>query len=193
MLDLVLIGSRIAELRKQAGFTQNGLAETLYVTHQAVSKWENGKSIPSIEILYELTKLFHVSIDYVLDNTEIDENNYDKLFSNLPRDVVITKFLRSENPAKTIDQVFYRLSKQERMKIINHLIYNNDTLQVPDVWPYLNKTERTYLLGTIATGTCDFNINRIITQLSTEEQLMMQKHYHEGTYPYQIHQIHYTK
>ncbi|MBI9010388.1 MAG: helix-turn-helix transcriptional regulator [Tenericutes bacterium] len=38
----------------------NELEEALYVTHQAVSKWENVKSIASIEILYDLNKLFSV-------------------------------------------------------------------------------------------------------------------------------------
>jgi len=186
MLDLVLIGTRITNLRKQAGFTQNQLAETLYVTHQAVSKWEKGKSIPSIEILYELTKLFKVSIDYLLENTEIEENDYDQLFKNLPRDVVITKFIHSSNPSETMDLVFYRLTRKERMQIINHLVYNNDFLQVSDVWPYLNKAERTYLLGTILTGKCDFNLNHIINQLSTEEQMLIQQHYNNGTYPYKM-------
>lgn len=190
MLDLVLIGERIAELRKQAGQTQYELAETLYVTHQAVSKWEKGKSIPSIEILYELTKLYHVSIDYLLDNTEIDDHDYDQLFENLPRDVVVTKFLHSDDPASSIDQVFYRLSKKERLQIINHLIYNQDKLQVTDVWPYLNKIERTYLLGNILSGKCDFNINLIQTQLSTEEQAWIQNQYHKGSYPYPLQ--HYT-
>lgn len=191
MLDLVLIGKRIAELRKQAGFTQYELAETLYVTHQAVSKWEKGKSIPSIEILYELTKLFHVSIDYVLDNTEINETNYDQLFNNFSRDVVVTKFLHSADPSKSVDQVLYRLNKKERLQIINYIIYNNDKLQVPDIWPYLNKAERIYLLGAILSGKCEFNVNTIKNQLSTEEQLMIQKHVNDGTYHYPINSNYY--
>ena len=77
--------------------TQNELAETLFVTHQAVSKWENGKSVPSIEILYELTKLFNVSIDFLLDNSDIMKDDYQSLFKNYARDVVITKFLQNEN------------------------------------------------------------------------------------------------
>ena len=47
MLNLKKIGSKISKQRKQMGLTQTELANALYVTHQAVSKWENGKSIPS--------------------------------------------------------------------------------------------------------------------------------------------------
>ena len=89
MLDLEKIGKRIAIKRKELNITQNSLAEQLYVTHQAVSKWENGKSIPSLELLFELTKLFNISIDYLLDDTDIADNDYEKLFKNYPRDIVL--------------------------------------------------------------------------------------------------------
>ncbi|MCK5731991.1 MAG: helix-turn-helix transcriptional regulator, partial [Tenericutes bacterium] len=85
MLNLKKIGKKITELRKEKNMKQNELAEALYVTHQAVSKWENGKSIPSIEILYELTKLFKVSIDFLLDNSDIKTDDYETLFNNYPR------------------------------------------------------------------------------------------------------------
>ena len=46
MIDLVQVGLRITELRKNAGLTQVRLAERLKITHQAVSKWETGVSLP---------------------------------------------------------------------------------------------------------------------------------------------------
>lgn len=186
MLDLSKIGSRITNLRKQQGFTQYELADKLYVTHQAVSKWENGKSIPSIEILYELTKLFDVSIDYLLDNTEIVEGDYETLFKNYPRDVVVSKFLQSADQSTSVDSIFYLLHKKERLRVINHVVYNQEALQVDDIWHYLNKAERTYLLGSILSRKCDFNLKLIFTQLSKDEQLLAYKHYKDGTYPYKL-------
>lgn len=56
----------IFELRNKAGLSQEELAERLYVTRQAVSRWENGDTTPNIETLKLLSKLFGVSIDAVL-------------------------------------------------------------------------------------------------------------------------------
>ena len=52
------IGNIIKELRKKNNLTQQNLADQLGVTYQAVSKWENGKNIPDIAILKEISKLY---------------------------------------------------------------------------------------------------------------------------------------
>ena len=57
------LGNRIAELRKEAGLTQEQLAGKLGVTYQAVSKWENGNSYPDISLLPRLSEIFQVSLD----------------------------------------------------------------------------------------------------------------------------------
>ena len=62
MLNLEKFGQKIILLRKQKDMNQKDLAEKLFVTHQAVSKWENGRSLPSIDVLYTLTKIFDVSM-----------------------------------------------------------------------------------------------------------------------------------
>ena len=59
------IGKRVANLRKQNGWSQMELAQKLNVTDKAVSKWENG-GMPSIDLLPELSKIFNVSIDYLM-------------------------------------------------------------------------------------------------------------------------------
>ena len=66
MFKLVKISENIAALRKQAGITQENLANRLNVSNQAVSKWEAGKCCPDIEILPELATFFGVSIDELL-------------------------------------------------------------------------------------------------------------------------------
>lgn len=54
------------DLRKQAGFSQNDMAEKLFVTRQAVSRWERGETVPEIETLKAISDLFSVSINTLL-------------------------------------------------------------------------------------------------------------------------------
>lgn len=56
----------ILELRTKRGLSQDELAEKLYVTRQAVSRWENGETIPNTETLKLLSKFFDVSINTLL-------------------------------------------------------------------------------------------------------------------------------
>ena len=53
-------------LRTQKGLSQEALAEQVYVTRQAVSRWENGETVPNTETLIRLSKLFDVSINTLL-------------------------------------------------------------------------------------------------------------------------------
>jgi len=66
MLDNVSVGNRIADLRKQNKLTQDALAEKLGITAQAISKWENGHTLPETALLPTLAKLFDCSIDSML-------------------------------------------------------------------------------------------------------------------------------
>ena len=56
----------ILDLRTRNGLSQDELAEKIFVTRQAVSRWENGETIPGIETLKLLSKLFDVSINTLL-------------------------------------------------------------------------------------------------------------------------------
>lgn len=58
-------------LRKQQGMTQEQLAEKLYVSRTAVSKWESGKGYPNLESLKQISKLFSISIDELLSGDEL--------------------------------------------------------------------------------------------------------------------------
>ena len=57
----------IAEIRKKQGLSQDEMAEKLFVTRQAVSRWENGDTTPNIETLKQISKTFHVSANILLD------------------------------------------------------------------------------------------------------------------------------
>lgn len=53
--------------------TQEQLAERLNVSRQSISKWESGQVIPEVEKIVELSKVFNVTLDYLLKPSEIDE------------------------------------------------------------------------------------------------------------------------
>lgn len=62
---------KLQELRKNRGLTQEELAEILYVSRTAISKWESGRGYPSIESLKEISKYFSVSIDELLSGEKL--------------------------------------------------------------------------------------------------------------------------
>ena len=57
---------KLQQLRKQKNLTQEQLAEQLFVSRTAISKWESGKGYPNIESLKNISKFFSVSIDELL-------------------------------------------------------------------------------------------------------------------------------
>ena len=62
---------KLQELRKSRGLTQEELAEALYVSRTAVSKWESGRGYPSIDSLKEISAYFSVSIDDLLSGEKL--------------------------------------------------------------------------------------------------------------------------
>ena len=64
-------GEKIQKLRKQNKLSQEQLAEKLYVSRTAVSKWESGKGYPNIDSLKDIAKLFDKTIDELLSSEEI--------------------------------------------------------------------------------------------------------------------------
>ena len=64
-------GEIIKKLRTDKGLTQDELAEKIYVTRTAISKWESGRGFPNIESLKTISKYFSVSLDELLSGEEI--------------------------------------------------------------------------------------------------------------------------
>ena len=69
MVDNIKIGRAIRTLREKAGLTQKDLADKLFVSSVAVSKWERGKSLPDIPTLRELAVLLEMDVDGLIDGT----------------------------------------------------------------------------------------------------------------------------
>lgn len=62
---------KLQELRKQKGLTQEELAERLFVSRTAVSKWESGRGYPNIDSLKAIAKVFGVTVDELLSGEEL--------------------------------------------------------------------------------------------------------------------------
>ena len=62
---------KLQELRKAKGLTQEELAEALYISRTAVSKWESGRGYPNLESLKALAKFFSVTVDELLSCNEV--------------------------------------------------------------------------------------------------------------------------
>ncbi|NMA05329.1 MAG: helix-turn-helix transcriptional regulator, partial [Acholeplasmataceae bacterium] len=60
MIDSYEVGKKISSLRLSRNLTQEELAEKLYVTRQALSRWERGQAVPPVEIVVELGRIFNV-------------------------------------------------------------------------------------------------------------------------------------
>ena len=68
MADTAVIGKAISQLRRAMKLTQQTLAAQLYVSHQAVSKWEHGVALPDIMTLYSMCRLFGVTMEQLITN-----------------------------------------------------------------------------------------------------------------------------
>lgn len=65
---MMTFGDKLIELRKNRGLSQEKVAEQLSVTRQTISNWETNQAMPTIDKAKDLSKLFHVSLDELLDN-----------------------------------------------------------------------------------------------------------------------------
>ena len=88
-MDLVKIGKFIANLRKEKNLTQEELAEKLFITDRAVSKWERGISLPDADKMLDLCNIFGINVNELLIGEKINMKDYndktDKLLVELAR------------------------------------------------------------------------------------------------------------
>ena len=68
----MILADKIVSLRKKAGWSQEDLAEKLGVTRQSVSKWEGAQSVPDMDKVVMMSRLFGISTDFLLKD-ELEE------------------------------------------------------------------------------------------------------------------------
>ena len=77
-MDLIKIGKFIANCRKEKKITQEQLAEQLYITDRAVSKWERGLSLPDADKMLDLCNILDINVNELLNGEKIDMKDYEK-------------------------------------------------------------------------------------------------------------------
>ena len=78
-MDQIKIGQFISACRKEQGITQAALAEKLGISDRAVSKWENGKSMPDSGMMLELCEILKINVNELLSGEKIMTEAYNKM------------------------------------------------------------------------------------------------------------------
>lgn len=129
------IGKRIAVLRNKMGLTQQELADRLFVTDKAVSKWERDGGEPNTQALIEMAKIFEVSVDYLLTGIENEKIVIMSMTEKIAIDdnvedfkkVLYSELNRSDEKGTTILEYIY---KYKSKKIFDYYINKQDGRQL---------------------------------------------------------------
>ena len=65
------LGQKLKEIRKRFELSQEQLAEIMNISSQAITKWENDGGLPDINNLQELSKIFGITVDYLLNDKNV--------------------------------------------------------------------------------------------------------------------------
>ncbi len=148
MIDSVQVGTKITQLRKKALLSQNQLADKLFITRQALSKWETGLSIPTIEMLLLLCEALDTTVDEILcldENITIDPEN---IFVGHSRKFIIKKIVLGELPVD-LPSIFYQLSPSERLLILREVREGRLAVNLHELKSRLSVSEIKYLGGNL--------------------------------------------
>ena len=136
---------KLQELRKQKRITQEELAEHLYVSRTAISKWESGRGYPNIDSLKAIAKFFEVTVDELLSGEELltiaeeDAKQKEKHFRDLVfglLDCSVAMFF------------FLPLFGQKA----DAIIWEVPLLSLTEIAPYLRTTYFVVVIGTVVWG-----------------------------------------
>ena len=98
-MDQIKIGRFIAERRKACALTQAQLAERLGITDRAVSKWENGRSMPDSALMLELCGILGITVNELLSGEQVEMTNYNRIAEE---NLVEMKRREEENTARLL-------------------------------------------------------------------------------------------
>lgn len=127
------LGQKLKEIRKRFGLSQEQLAEIMNVSRQAITKWENDGGMPDISNLQELSKVFGITIDYLLDNEntlpalamrkKLDKNQHKNKLT------MYCEVLKEYYPEP---YEIYVLSRSKKLNFIENVL---DVLIAPEIGP----------------------------------------------------------
>lgn len=130
------LGQKLKEIRKKFGLSQEQLAEIINVSRQAITKWETDAGLPDTENLKELSRIFGITIDYLLDNNnelpllvmkkKLDKENYKNKISSYE------EVLKEYYPAPWKIYILTREKKMSKLEGIFDFIIGAGTIDVAD-------------------------------------------------------------
>ena len=112
-MDVIKIGKFIAERRKSKNITQEQLAEKLFITDRAVSKWERGLSLPDADKMLELCNILDINVNELLVGEVIDMKDYEKKTEELLLELARQEELKNKQLMTNmwvlliVDAIFY--------------------------------------------------------------------------------------
>jgi transcriptional regulator with XRE-family HTH domain len=127
------LGQKLKEIRKRFGLSQENLAEIMNVSRQAITKWESDNGLPDVSNLQELSKVFGITVDYLLN----DENQLPALSMRKELDkekhknklTMYNEVLKEYYPEPY--EIYY-LIRNKKLTIPELLL---DTFTVPEIGP----------------------------------------------------------
>ena len=141
-------GEKITAERNKLGLTQQMFAEEMGVTRQAVSRWELGQTLPSVDNLAELCRLFRVSFEELLCMGRPTEFAEDDLFRGHSREFVVDGIINGKLNVK-LPEVLYQFSPKERLAILKAVKERKIKTDLAELMPLLTQNERIYMGGII--------------------------------------------
>lgn len=120
MLDKEKVGRAIAQQRKAKGLTQKQLADLLNVSYQAVSRWEHGISLPSVDMIYDIAKMLETSVDFLLNGLSGER----KIISYMDSGLDVQRLVMIKNRIGNL------ISKDERLV---HTMYGDPVFCKADI------------------------------------------------------------
>ena len=136
---------KLQQLRKSRGITQEELAEALYVSRTAISKWESGRGYPNIDSLRGIAKFFSVTVDELLSCDEVlviaEEDNKRK--EKHIRDLVFGLLDVSAS------LLFFLPFFAQKSDVVIHEV---SLLSLTEISPYLRVAYFAFVFGIIVTG-----------------------------------------
>ena len=157
MIDTRKIGAYISRLRKGKNWTQMQLADQVNVTHQAVSRWERGDSLPDVGLLSDLAAVFDVSVDELLKG---EPSRPAARFGQQPGSApaaqplgIVVRALAEGRPEEVARMV------KERQVAVGDLIQGN---QLTALAPHLSQAALGGLMEKVMNGTLDRKILTVI-------------------------------
>lgn len=141
------LGQKLKEIRKRFGLSQEQLAEIMNVSRQAITKWENDNGLPDVSNLQELSRVFGITIDYLLNDDnqlpvlsmkkQLDKDKYKNKISSYEA------ILKEYYPAPWEVYILTREKKLSKLEDFFDFIVGSGTVNLADA---LNDMSPYYLV-----------------------------------------------